>query len=411
MPFNESNNNPFILVINSGSSSIKCSIRHAINHTLIVNIHAEKLGDKNALIRWSYNHPDMFDLAMPNSEQHPNLSFEEALFIILSYIKKQTSFQLVGIGHRVVHGGETFSQSVLVTPEVIEKIKQCCQLAPLHNPVNIKGIELALRHFPELQHVAVFDTAFHQTLPQQHFLYGLPFDWYTNYGIRKYGFHGTSFRFIADDFSKNHPSDQSNTIICHLGNGSSLCAIRSGKSVDTSMGFTPLDGLIMGTRCGRIDPSIHEYIADKTQMNLTEITQVLNHNSGLLGLSENTNDMRELERLSLGGHHQATLAIQVFCFQAAKELLGLCASLDRLDAIIFTGGIGENSALIRLLIVEHLGILNITLDSNKNQNHGIQSQQIISSSTSPINVYVIKTDEELMITQDTYNIINKKALS
>jgi acetate kinase len=313
------------------------------------------------------------------------------------------------VGHRVVHGGERFTQSVVITDEVLRGIEDCIELAPLHNPTNIKGIMAAREVFGiGLPQVAVFDTAFHQTLPEHAFLYALPYQLYRRHRVRRYGFHGTSHRYVAYRFRqlRRIPRDQTNVITLHLGNGCSIAAIRAGDSVDTSMGLTPLEGLVMGTRSGDIDPAIVDFIAAKEGLTSREVETLLNKQSGLLGISGLTNDMREL--LAEAHEHndrRARLAIEVFCYRARKYIGSYLAAVSGADAIVFTGGIGENSAEIRQKICAGLEWMGIELDAERNNAYQPGTDGLITKESSRIPIYVIPTDEELLIARDTVRCV------
>ncbi len=309
------------------------------------------------------------------------------------------------VGHRVVHGGERFTQSVLITDEVLRGIEDCIDLAPLHNPANIRGIEAAREVFgPGLPQAAVFDTAFHQTLPEQAYLYALPYQWYRRHRIRRYGFHGTSHRYVAYRYRKllGIERNKTNVVTLHLGNGCSAAAIRAGDSVDTSMGMTPLEGLVMGTRSGDIDPAIIDYITAKEGLTPQEVDSILNKQSGLIGISGLTNDMRELldeERES--GDRRARLAIDIFCYRVRKYVGAYLAALGGSDALIFTGGIGENSPEIRARVCEGLAWMGVELDPARNAETVARREGLVSREGSRLGVYVIPTDEELLIARDT----------
>lgn len=383
-----------ILVINSGSSSLKCSLLATASEAVLAHGVAEELGGPDAVLRFSAEDGREMVLALPGA------GHEEALEAILDQMGE---FALVGIGHRVVHGGEKFSVSVRIDDATLAQIDECSPLAPLHNPANVTGIRAARARFPDLPHVAVFDTAFHQTLPQHAYLYALPYEYYKEHHVRRYGFHGTSHRYVATEAARllKEPLRNLHLLTAHLGNGCSACAIRSGVSVDTTMGFTPLEGLVMGTRSGDIDPNLHEFLARTLGQSLEEITATLNRRSGLLGLSGLSNDMRTLTEAAAGGHALAAIAIEVFCYRLAKGLLGLCAALDRVDALVFTGGIGENSAIVRGKTLENLKLLGPVLDVDRNEGHGRESAGLISSELSPLAVLVVPTNEELVIARET----------
>lgn len=318
---------------------------------------------------------------------------------ILAALQERGMLESVSsIGHRVVHGGERFKTATRITPEVIAQIEACIPLAPLHNPANLEGILGAMAAFPELPHVAVFDTAFHQTMPDFAYHYALPQNLYTEHGARRYGFHGTSHQYVTLKAAEILGLDyaEANFVSAHLGNGCSITAVRGGKSVDTSMGMTPLEGLVMGTRSGDLDPNLHQFIAGKLGLNLDQVTDLLNKKSGLLGLSGLSNDMRELEGAAAEGHAGAKLAIEVFCYRLAKYVAAMSVPLGRLDALIFTGGIGENSPLVRAKTLNQLEILGFQLDeeANKTMTRGKSGLITQPGSTKAL---VVNTNEERMI--------------
>ncbi len=314
------------------------------------------------------------------------------------------------VGHRVVHGGESFTHSALITPEVLRGIEECIDLAPLHNPANIKGIAAARDILgPGVPQVAVFDTSFHQTLPEHAYLYALPYQYYRRHRIRRYGFHGTSHRYVAYRYRQllGVPRDQVNIITLHLGNGCSAAAIRGGNSVDTSMGFTPLEGLVMGTRSGDLDPAIIDFVASKEGLSAHEVETVLNTQSGLIGISGMTNDMRELlAEARENNDRRARLAIEIFCYRARKYIGAYLAALGNADAIVFAGGIGENSPEVRVLICEGLQFMGLELDAERNQAQTDGSEGLISRDGSRLAAYVIPTDEELLIARDTVRCVS-----
>ena len=309
----------------------------------------------------------------------------------------------------MVHGGEAFSASVVLDDDAVERIRACNDLAPLHNPANVLGIELARRRFPELEHVAVFDTAFHQTLPRKAFMYAVPYDLYERHRVRRYGFHGTSHSFVARRERRTRigkPLEELQLLSAHLGNGCSACAIKEGRSVDTTMGLTPLEGLVMGSRSGDVDPNLHQFLADQTGRSLSQITDLLNRQSGLLGLSGASNDMRTLLDARERGEARAALAIDVFCYRLAKAVLGLCAALDHVDALVFTGGIGEHAATIRAETLAQLGVLGPVIDPVRNAAHGAATGGRITADRSPLLSLVIPTNEELVIARETSRLLD-----
>ncbi|MEW6461412.1 MAG: acetate kinase, partial [Pseudomonadota bacterium] len=341
-----------ILVINCGSSSIKFALVNEAQETFILSGLAERLGSPEAVLHWRLGeHKD--SLALPGADHR------QALSHLLPIVQQAAAGALHGIGHRVVHGGEHFSGASRLDASSLHSIRQIAPLAPLHNPANLQGIEAAMKLFPDLIQVAVFDTAFHQTLPEHAFRYAVPQALYAEHGVRRYGFHGTSHRYVSQQAAQMSglAVEASSWLVAHLGNGSSTCAVENGLSRDTSMGLTPLEGLVMGTRSGDVDPNLHSHLARTLGWSLEQIDAMLNHDSGLLGLSGLSNDMRTLELAREQGHPGATLAIEVFCYRLAKSLAAMSCALQRLDGVVFTGGIGENSALIRRKTLDHLGLL------------------------------------------------------
>ncbi|HEY5892415.1 MAG TPA: acetate kinase [Chthoniobacterales bacterium] len=394
---------PLILVINCGSSSLKFAVIESEEGTVLTNGLAERLNTPEAVLH----------LRLPEGEKRnvavPRVDHSSALDRILEQLGDTISQgKIAGVGHRVVHGGEVFSESVRIDEDVVKKIVEVSGLAPLHNPASLSGIAAALHQFPALPHVAVFDTAFHQTMPLQAFMYALPYDLYQRHKIRRYGFHGTSHRYVAGEAARRigKPLEDLQMITAHLGNGCSACALKDGKSVDTTMGLTPSEGLVMGTRSGDVDPNLHQFIAEKTGRSLAEITDLLNRKSGLLGLSGHSNDMRALVEAESWGNPHAAMAINVFCYRLAKGILGIAAGLDRVDALIFTGGIGENSQPVRARTLEHLGVLGAKMDVPANENHGKYNGGIISAADSRVLCMVVPTNEELVIARETARFLN-----
>ena len=312
--------------------------------------------------------------------------------------------EIDAVGHRVVHGGEKFADSVLITPAVMEALEECCALAPLHNPPNIQGIEACQAIMPNVPQVAVFDTAFHQTMPKEAYMYALPYEYYEDYGIRRYGFHGTSHKYVAQrcaELMGKHMSDL-RIITCHLGNGSSVSAIKGGRSIDTTMGFTPLSGLIMGTRTGDIDPAIVPFLMNKTGMNYDEVDTVMNKKSGVLGISGVSNDFRVIEEAAANGNKRAQLALNMFHYKVRRVIGAFAAVMGGVDAIVFTAGIGENGIGNRDAICNGLEYLGTRIDSERNNIRG--KEQEISAEGSRVKIFVIPTNEEIMIARDTQRI-------
>lgn len=399
-----------ILVINSGSSSIKYQLISMALEQVLAKGLIERIGTQNAVIKQTTLDGKEF------KEVESILNHEKGIEIIIktllddNYGAIKSVEEIDGVGHRVVHGGDKFSSSVLIDTDVKKKIKDCIDLAPLHNPNNLKGIEAMEKILPNVQQVASFDTAFHHSLPDYAYLYALPYKYYQEEGIRRYGFHGSSHKFITSKASKvlNKNLDDLNIITCHLGNGASMAAIKNGKSVDTSMGFTPLEGLIMGTRSGDIDPAIIFYLGTKLDMSLSEIDSMLNNYSGMLGISGISNDMREIISAIEENNKRAILAMKMFSYRVKKYIGSYLAVLNRCDAIIFTGGVGENNSLAREMILTEMENLGIILNKDKNKEIVLGKEGLISSSESKIDVAVFSTDEELIIARDTREIILNK---
>ena len=388
-----------ILIVNSGSSSLKLSIASLPPYEVLGSLTAERLGTQNAMLR----------MEAPHQTEQPlsaNASHHNALEACLTLCREQGLLARTpdGVGHRIVHGGEAFTQSTTITDAVISAIEGCASLAPLHNPANLEGIQAMRVMYPDVTQVAVFDTAFHQTLPRHAYLYALPYTLYQDHGVRRYGFHGTSHRFMLRQAArlKGQTEDDTCLISAHLGNGCSVTAIRDGRSVDTSMGLTPLEGLVMGTRSGDIDPGLFDFLCQRGWA-ANQINEMLNRDSGLKGLSGLSNDMRTLTEAADTGNDRAALAVEVFCFRLARYIGAMMASLPRLDALVFTGGIGENSAVVRERTLSHLQLLGFSLDDSANQCHGTEyGGAIHAHGHHP--VLVIPTDEEQVIAMDTARI-------
>ncbi|MDO4223749.1 MAG: acetate kinase [Acinetobacter sp.] len=383
-----------VLVINCGSSSLKYALVAQDNPNRIQGL-AENLGSENARIKGVDAKGESFEQNVPNADH------EKALEIILNGLAEHKP---TAVGHRVVHGG-TISKSELLTPEILKRIEDAVPLAPLHNPAHLIGIRAISRLFPELPQVAVFDTAFHQTMPAHAYRYAVPKFLYTEHNVRRYGFHGTSHAYVSEKGSElAGAKNQGGWLTAHLGNGSSTCAIWNGQSVDTSMGLTPLEGLVMGTRSGDVDPSLHNFIATNLGWDLAKVNKMLNSESGLLGLSGVSNDMRTLQELAEQGHEDAILAIEVFCYRLAKSLAGVSCGLPKVDGLIFTGGIGENSAFIRGKTLSYLGNLGFQLSQEKNDGLKRGTAGRIDAGTGP-QIWVVPTDEEGRIAQETRGVV------
>ncbi|NLH82724.1 MAG: acetate kinase [Phyllobacteriaceae bacterium] len=397
---------PLVLVVNCGSSSLKFALFDLDRPSPLMSGLAEKLGSRDASIRI------VFD-GERSSTNLPGADHAKALAGLVAFLEGRGLLgRIRAVGHRVVHGGERFTHSVEITPEVVEGIEACAALAPLHNPANLIGIRAAREALPEARHVAVFDTAFHQTMPPSAYLYALPQRYRRELGVRRYGFHGTSHRFVAArtvEVLGLDPHDHG-LIVVHLGNGASATAVRDGASVDTSMGLTPAEGLIMGTRCGDVDVGAVLYIARAEKLDIDGIDAMVNRESGLLGLSELSNDCRTLEQAARDGHAGAIEALEVFAHRVARTVGSLAMSLARLDAIVFTGGIGENSACVRAAVLTRLGLLGVELDEAANRAVPHGAVGIVSRSQHPV-ALVVPTDEERMIACDTATLVLDRPLA
>jgi acetate kinase len=393
-----------VLVLNCGRASARFAIVHTTNgHEHISGI-AQRLGSPGAGL--TFEHEGRAGArALPE-----RAGLEAALREILTLVREVgLADRLVGVGHRVVHGGAKFSGSIFITPEVVSKIKECIHLGPLHNPANVLGIEVAQEVFPGLPHVAVFDTAFHQTMPPRAYLYAVPYEWFEEHEVRRYGFHGTSHRYVSQQAVRQlglDPEDHA-VVTAHLGNGCSLAAVRNGQSMDTTMGLTPVEGVVMDTRSGSIDPSIIAHMKKALDCTTDEVMDMLNTRSGLLGVSGLSNDMRALKEAAAAGHERAALAIDKFCYSVAKNAAGMIVSLGRVDALVFTGGIGENAADVRAQIVGLLRFAGFTLDAEANACHGHGLKGRITRSTSPM-AAVIPTNEQFLIAMDTARIVARE---
>lgn len=394
-----------VFVVNCGSSSLKYQLINSDTEEVIAKGLCERIGIDGRLTHKPTGKDSVVkDVAMPDHKQAVSYVLE-ALTDEVSGVIKDLS-EIDAVGHRIVHGGEKFASSVRITGEVLEAIEECNDLAPLHNPANLIGIRACQDLMPQVPMVAVFDTAFHQTMPKKSYLYGLPYEYYEDYKIRKYGFHGTSHSFVSKRLLEliNKTKEPSKVIICHLGNGSSVTAVKDGKSVDTSMGFTPLDGLIMGTRSGSLDPAVLQFLAGKLGCSLDDVITILNKKSGVAGISGVSSDFRDLDQASMDGNERATVALEMFAYRTALYIGSYVAALNGVDAIAFTAGIGENNFKMRKMIVEYLGYLGITLDEEKNK---IRGEEIcISTDDSKVIVYVIPTNEELAIARETVAIVS-----
>jgi acetate kinase len=400
-----------ILVINCGSSSIKYQLFDMTKETELARGLVEKIGTESAIVK---HH-------VPGKEEHveteeildhrAGINRVMQLLLHPDYGVIQSPEEVAAVGHRVVHGGEYFSEAVVITSEVRQAIRHTFDLAPLHNPPNLLGIDAAQSQLPHAIHVAVFDTAFHQTMPEYAYMYPLPRVLYQRHKIRRYGFHGTSHKYVslrAAEWMKR-PIEELKIVSCHIGNGASICAIQGGKSIDTSMGMTPLEGLMMGTRCGSIDPAIVPYVIAKEDLTLGEVLSMMNKHSGLLGISGLSSDLREVTEAMFEGNPQAKLAIDMYVYRIRKMIGAFVAAMNGIDVLVFTAGVGENASLIREKVCEGLTFFGIQLDREKNAEQSKEERRI-STSDSKVDVLVIPTNEELMIAREAKHLVEKMKL-
>ncbi|AZV63219.1 acetate kinase [Peribacillus frigoritolerans] len=394
-----------VMAINAGSSSLKFQLFEMPSEKVITKGLVERIGLKNSAFTLSVEGEEVSEAVdIPNHEVAVGLLLKK----LIDHRIIDSFEEIDGVGHRVVHGGEVFSDSVLITEDVIEEIEKLSELAPLHNPANITGIQAFRRTLDDVPAVAVFDTAFHQTMAAGSYLYSLPLEYYEKYGIRKYGFHGTSHKYVSQRAAEmiGRPIEQLRLISCHLGNGASITAIKGGKSIDTSMGFTPLAGVTMGTRSGNIDPALIPYIMEKTGKTADEVLDVLNKKSGMLALSGFSSDLRDIQVKADKGNERAELALKVFADRIHKYIGSYSAKMGGVDGIIFTAGIGENSQTIRGRILEGLEFMGVYWDKDLNRTKG--KEAFINTPYSPVKVMVIPTNEEIMIVRDTVKIALKE---
>ena len=391
-----------ILVINCGSSSLKFQLIDSDSEQVICKGLCERIGIDGSQIVYTPQGKDKITKVEPMPDH--NRAIELVIEALTNSENGVVSLDEIGaVGHRIVHGGEKFTKSVVIDEEVIKAIEEVSDLAPLHNPANLIGIRACQKAMPGVPMVAVFDTAFHQTMPEEAYLYGLPYSYYEKYGIRRYGFHGTSHSYVSKRAAEILGKDYSQlkTIVCHLGNGASVSAVNGGKCVDTSMGLTPLEGLIMGTRTGDIDPSVVEFIMKKENSTVAEVTNLLNKKSGVFGLSNDlSSDFRDLEDAYVEGNEAAKRAVDTFCYRVVKYIGSYVAAMGGVDAICFTAGVGENSGFVRKIICERLGFIGATLDVEANKVRG--KEQTISGADSKVTLLVVPTNEELAIARDTF---------
>ena len=396
-----------ILVLNSGSSSVKYQFIDMEKEEVLCRGIAERIGlDGSRIVHRLGGEKHIIDVELPNHEVAINEVLNTLQDEKLGVIRDLK--EIGAVGHRVVHGGERFASSVLIDDEVIEVLEENADLAPLHNPPNIMGIRAIMKLLPGVPNVAVFDTAFHQSMPKKAYLYAIPLELYEKHKIRRYGFHGTSHRYVSRRAAEilGKPYESLKIITVHLGNGASIAAVKNGKSVDTSMGFTPLEGLVMGTRSGDIDPAIVIYLQQKLGMSVDEVYNLLNKKSGILGLYKKSSDMREVEDDVFAGDEHARLVLDIYEYRIAKYIGAYVAAMNGVDVIVFTAGVGENSPIVRKEICEnYLSFLGIKIDDEANDFKG--QERIISTPDSKVTVMVIPTNEELVIARDTYEIVTK----
>ena len=393
-----------VLVINCGSSSLKFALRSESEQKPLLSGLAERLGTTDGVMNWKAG--DLREQVAISDGKHST-----AMTCLLPLIERFAHRPLTAVGHRVVHGGEYFTGASLIDDEVITAIEDSAPLAPLHNPAQLTGISEARQVFTDIPHIAIFDTAFHQSMPPHAYRYALPEALYSQHGVRRYGFHGTSHRFVSTQASLLMGLEPGHGawLTAHLGNGCSTCAVLDGKSLDTSMGMTPLEGLVMGTRSGDVDPNLHSHLARTLGWDLERIDNMLNRESGLLGLSGGlSNDMRTLVAARAEGHVGASLAVEVFCYRLARSLAGLAVALPRIDGVIFTGGIGENSPLVRELTVRHLALFGLAIDPAANATPPGNPARQIQAGNSPA-ILVIPTDEERQITEECLALLDLAA--
>ena len=396
-----------VLVINCGSSSLKYQVLDMTNESLLCKGLVERIGMDGSVITHEKIGMEKKKTEVPMNDH------KDAIEQVLKAVQDpetggvKSMDEIGAVGHREVHAGEKIASSVRITDEVIKALEECVELAPLHNPPNLLGIAACQELMPSTPMVGVFDTAFHQTMPPESYIYAIPYEYYEKHGIRRYGFHGTSHKYVAERASKmlNVNLEDLKLITCHLGNGASVSAIKRGKCIDTSMGFTPLEGLVMGTRCGDIDPAIVTYIREKENLPQGKANEILNKKSGVLGISGVSSDFRDIEDAVAEGNERAALALKVFAHKVRFYIGAYIAEMNGVDAIIFTAGVGENDVTMREIICNNLGNLGIKLDPVKNKMRGKETE--ISTDDSKVKILMIPTNEELMIARDTYNIVTK----
>ena len=395
-----------VLVINCGSSSLKYQLFEMDDESVLAKGLVERIGLEGSILTHEPTGKDKVKINADIKDHTIAISLVLEALVDASHGVISSMAEIDSVGHRVVHGGEKFSDSVLITPEVLKAIEDCIEMAPLHNPPNIAGINACSALMPGVPQVAVFDTAFHQTMPKKAYMYALPYEAYAKYGIRRYGFHGTSHKYVSQKVAEIMGRDYNDLkiITCHLGNGSSVAAIKNGQCIDTSMGFTPLEGLVMGTRCGNIDPAIIPFLMKKEHMNMDEIDTYINKKSGVLGISGVSSDFRDIEKAAESGNERAKLALDMFTYEVVKFIGSYAAAMNGVDAIVFTAGVGENAISMRESITSDVEYLGTKIDNKRNNVRGKERE--ISAEGSKVKVFIIPTNEELVIARDTKNICN-----
>lgn len=397
-----------ILVINCGSSSLKYQLIDMNDENVLAKGLVERIGIEGSVIKHDTTGMERVTIEEEMKDHKRALELVLEAIVDEKHGAIKSMDEIGAVGHRVVHGGEKFSESVIIDDDVMKAIEDCIELAPLHNPPNIMGIEACMELMPDTPMTAVFDTAFHQTIPMENYIYPLPYEYYEKYQVRRYGFHGTSHKYVSQrgaDILKKDIKDL-NIVTCHLGNGASVTAVEGGESIDTSMGFTPLEGLAMGTRSGDIDPAIIPFIMEKENINFEDVNNILNKESGVLGISGISSDFRDLEVAADEGDKRAKLALDIFCNRVTKYIAAYAAQMCHIDALIFTAGIGENSDVIREKICDGLECLNIIIDPELNKVRG--KEAIVSKNIGGVTIMVVPTNEEFMIAKDTLNLVNNR---
>ena len=396
-----------VLVINCGSSSLKYQVLEMETETLLCKGLVERIGIEGSVLKHEKPGMDKYILEVPMKDHKEAIAHVLDTLLHDAYGVASSMDEIGAVGHRVVHAGEKYASSVLIADDVIQALQDCVSLAPLHNPPNLLGIAACQELMPNTPMVGVFDTAFHQTMPAESYIYAIPYEYYTKYGVRRYGFHGTSHRYVSERAAEMLGKEIADTkvITCHLGNGASITAINGGKVVDTSMGFTPLEGLVMGTRCGDIDPAIIDFICQKEGLSISEVYNSLNKKSGVLGISGVSSDFRDIEDAAMKGNERAELALKVYANKVKFYIGAYMAEMNGADAVVFTAGLGENGILMRRMICSDMENIGLALCPKRNEVKG--QEKVISKDESPVQILLIPTNEELMIAKDTYEIVSK----